>query len=118
MNSETALGAGTVASHSLSCLKSQCSNAFILLLIPFACQVFDRLADRVRFETVLIDEAAQASELANLQAFAFGCKRCVDGFATAQEQTVGLPLWSLRPCRPACLPLWLQAVSFRVCAKD
>ena len=30
----------------------------------------------VRFETVLIDEAAQASELATLQAFAFGCRRC------------------------------------------
>ena len=29
----------------------------------------------VRFETVLVDEAAQASELATLQAFAFGCRR-------------------------------------------
>lgn len=39
-------------------------------------QVFDRLG-AARFETVLIDEAAQATELANLQAFAFGCKQCV-----------------------------------------
>lgn len=38
-------------------------------------QVFDRLGG-AKFETVLIDEAAQASELANLQAVAFGCKRC------------------------------------------
>ena len=30
---------------------------------------------RTQFHTVLIDEAAQASELATLQAFAFGCKQ-------------------------------------------
>ncbi|KAK9811177.1 hypothetical protein WJX73_008484 [Symbiochloris irregularis] len=34
-------------------------------------------AHGVRFDTVLVDEAAQASELATLQAFAFGCRRAV-----------------------------------------
>jgi superfamily I DNA and/or RNA helicase len=43
--------------------------------------VFDRLGS-ARFETVLVDEAAQATELANLQAFAFGCKQCASGTVT------------------------------------
>lgn len=36
-------------------------------------KIFQRL--EVPFETVLIDEAAQASEIAALQPLAFGCKR-------------------------------------------
>ncbi len=36
-------------------------------------RIFQRL--EVPFETVLIDEAAQASEIAALQPLAFGCKR-------------------------------------------
>ena len=36
-------------------------------------KIFSRLS--TPFETVLVDEAAQASELASLQAFAFGCRR-------------------------------------------
>jgi senataxin len=37
-------------------------------------RIFQRL--EVPFETVLIDEAAQASEIAALQPLTFGCKRC------------------------------------------
>jgi len=38
-------------------------------------QVFERMKNA--FDTVLIDEAAQASEVAVLQPLSFGCKRCV-----------------------------------------
>jgi AAA domain len=51
----------------------RCAACPLLVSHPGA-QVFERLGD-ARFETVLIDEAAQATELANLQAFAFGCKQ-------------------------------------------
>ena len=40
-------------------------------------------AARIQFHTVLIDEAAQASELATLQAFAFGCKQYTPPAQTA-----------------------------------
>ena len=36
--------------------------------------VFERLRDA--FETVLVDEAAQASEISALQPLTFGCRRC------------------------------------------
>ena len=38
-------------------------------------RVFERMKNA--FDTVLIDEAAQASEVAVLQPLSFGCKRCV-----------------------------------------
>lgn len=38
-------------------------------------RVFNRLQPG-HFETVLIDEAAQASEVTTLQALTFGCRRC------------------------------------------
>ena len=38
-------------------------------------KVFSRL-QAGHFETVLIDEAAQASEVTTLQALTFGCRRC------------------------------------------
>ena len=37
-------------------------------------RVFERMQNR--FETVLVDEAAQASEIAVMQPLTFGCKRC------------------------------------------
>ena len=37
-------------------------------------RVFERMKNA--FDTVLIDEAAQASEVAVLQPLSFGCKRC------------------------------------------
>lgn len=37
-------------------------------------RVFERMQNR--FETVLVDEAAQASEIAIMQPLTFGCKRC------------------------------------------
>ena len=38
-------------------------------------RIFSRLP--APFETVLVDEAAQASEIAALQALTFGCRRCI-----------------------------------------
>uniref|UniRef100_A0A061SGN7 Senataxin n=1 Tax=Tetraselmis sp. GSL018 TaxID=582737 RepID=A0A061SGN7_9CHLO len=42
-------------------------------------QIFSRLSERkcVKFETVLIDEACQASEVSVLQPLMYGCRKCV-----------------------------------------
>ena len=65
---------------------AQARDALELLFVQEAEMVFTTLSSTGRkifgrldpghFETVLIDEAAQASEIASLQALAFGCKRC------------------------------------------
>ena len=54
------------------------------------------------FHTVLVDEAAQASELATLQAFAFGCKQCAVLSPACPLslpfRTSGTGLYPMHPC--------------------
>jgi senataxin len=45
-------------------------------------RIFQRL-EGAPFETVLIDEAAQASEIAALQPLVFGAKRCVSEMSSS-----------------------------------
>ena len=55
-------------------------------------------AARIQFHTVLIDEAAQASELATLQAFAFGCKQCAPWGPACSGMSDCKQSWSCRAC--------------------
>ncbi len=62
-------------------------------------RIFARLP--APFETVLVDEAAQASEIAALQALAFGCRRRGPAGRGAREVTL-LPVSAYKQGR-ACL---------------
>lgn len=53
-------------------------------------KVFARLPPNA-FETVLIDEAAQASEIAALQPLTFGCKRWATIFTTCLQMRLDTP---------------------------
>ena len=53
---------------------------------------------------MLVDEAAQASELSTLQAFAFGCKQCA--------QCCALPMTACAACLYALLCLHLRGLVF------
>ena len=68
------MGRGPQARENLELSFVQEAEMVFTTLSGTGRRIFDGRA--VRFETVLVDEAAQASELATLQAFAFGCKRC------------------------------------------